>query len=151
MGDDAKITYFDADLFKQVGNGKKTEITEPGVDIKITIIIPEELLNQDKTITREYKIIRLHDGEVDVISGTFDPATGEFSFETDRFSTYAIVYDDVPVDDDDDTTDDDVDDGDKKDDVPDTGVVSTSSYVAALALISGLGFVFCASKKKSNE
>lgn len=151
MGDDAKITYFDADLFKQVGNGKKTEITEPGVDIKITITIPEELLNQDKTITREYKIIRLHEDEVDVISGTFDPATGEFSFETDRFSTYAIVYDDVPVDDDDDTTDDDVDDGDEKDDVPDTGVVSTSSYVAALTLISGLGLVFCSSKKNDNE
>lgn len=139
MGDDAKITYFDADLFKQVGNGKKTEITEPGIDIEITIVIPKELLNQDETIAREYKIIRLHEGEVDVISGTFDPATGEFSFKTDRFSTYAIVYDDVPVD------------ADDKDDVPKTGVVSTSAYAGTLMLLSGLGLVFCSSKKKSNE
>ncbi len=63
-------------------------------------MIPDELLNHDKAMVREYKIIRLHEGEVDVISGTFDAATGEFSFESDKFSTYAIAYNDVPVDDD---------------------------------------------------
>lgn len=101
MGKNVKFTYFDVDLFKQVGTGKKEEISEPGVAIKITIAIPEELLNKDKKVEREYKIIRLHTvgnvSEVDVISGEFNAETGEFSFETNKFSTYAIVYSDAPA------------------------------------------------------
>lgn len=101
MGENVKVTYFDVDLFKQVGAGKKEEIAEPGVAIKITITIPEELLNKDKKVEREYKIIRLHTvgnvSEVDVISGEFNAETGEFSFETNKFSTYAIVYSDAPA------------------------------------------------------
>ena len=101
MGNNPTITYFDADLFKQVGSGAKQEISEPGLAMKITITIPDELLNRDKKVSREYKIIRLHEGQVDVIDGTFDVTTGEFTFETDKFSTYAIVYNeknaDIPV------------------------------------------------------
>ena len=103
MGDNLIFTYFDVNMFKQVGNGAKQEITEPGIAMKITIKIPDELLNSDKTVAREYKIIRLHEGQVDVINGSFDVTTGEFTFESDKFSTYAIVYKDVPVNDTDDT------------------------------------------------
>jgi len=98
MGDNPTITYFDADLFKKVGSGTKQEITEPGIAMKITITIPDELLNSDKTVSREYKIIRLHKGQVDVINGTFDATAGEFTFESDKFSTYAIVYSEKMVD-----------------------------------------------------
>ena len=101
MGDNLKFIYFDINMFKQVGSGVKQEITEPGIAMKITVKIPDELINSDKTIAREYKIIRLHEGQVDVINGTFDATTGEFTFESDKFSTYAIVYKDVPVNSDD--------------------------------------------------
>ena len=97
MGDNLTITYFDVDLFKQVGSGEKQKITEPGQAIKITIKIPDEILNNNKKVSREYKIIRLHEGQVDVINGTFDSKTSEFSFEADKFSTYAIVYKDVTI------------------------------------------------------
>ena len=96
IGGNPIITYFDADLFMQIGNGAKREITEPGQAIKITIIIPDEILNANKNVSREYKIIRLHEGQVEVIDGTFDSKTSEFSFESDKFSTYAIIYKDVP-------------------------------------------------------
>ena len=68
------ITYFDADLFKQVEGEDKTQIHEPGIDIQVTILIPDELLNHDRTMVREYKIIRLHydavtgESKVDVLS-----------------------------------------------------------------------------------
>lgn len=103
MGENPMITYFDADLFKQVEGGDKTQIHEPGIDIQVTIKIPYELLNHDRSMVREYKIIRLHydavtdKSEVDVLSGDFDRGTGEFSFKTDKFSTYAIVYTDKKV------------------------------------------------------
>ena len=100
MGEKPAITYFDADLFKQVGTGETTPIHEPGIEIGVTIKIPDELINTDKTYEREYKIIRLHTdvstGEslVDILDGIFDKLTGEFTFRTDKFSTYAIAYTD---------------------------------------------------------
>ena len=97
MGDNPTITYFDADLFKQIAGGTKEQLHEPGIDIKVTIQIPNDLLNHDRTMDREYKIIRLHNGEVSVLSGEFDEATKEFTFATDKFSTYAIAYSDTKI------------------------------------------------------
>ena len=100
MGENPSITYFDADLFKQVGAGTATQLHEPGIDIEVTIKVPETLRNADSSFEREYKIIRLHTDVatgaslVDILSGTFDKVTGEFTFKTDKFSTYAIAYTD---------------------------------------------------------
>jgi len=80
--------YIDITKFKQVGNDSPTQLFELNKPIKISIVIPEELQAQG----REYKLIRVHNGEVDIISGTYDHATGLFTFETDRFSTYVIIY-----------------------------------------------------------
>ena len=134
VGEDAKLSFFDVDLFKQVGTNKKQEVSEPGVAIKITIAIPSELLNQDETIEREYKIVRLHTvgatSEIDVLSGEFNAETGEFTFETDRFSTYAITYADTLV----------------EPEVPDTGD-SHFTYAYVLMMIFGLGICFLGKKK----
>ena len=99
MGENLNITYFDIKLFKQIGNNMKTSISEPGIPIRITIKLPSELLNNNTTFRREYKILSLHEGESkpEVISGTFDKESSEFTFASDKFSTYAIVYQDVPV------------------------------------------------------
>ncbi|MBU5680711.1 MBG domain-containing protein [Blautia sp. MSJ-9] len=94
-GKDSEIVYFNANLFKQVDGGEKTQIKDPGTKIKITIRIPEELLNHQSYTIRDYKIIRMHDGKAEVLSGTFNSSTKEFTFETDKFSTYAISYKDT--------------------------------------------------------
>ena len=135
MGEELNITYFDAKLFKQVGTNPKAPISEPGIAIKVTITIPKELLNTDGTINREYMILRLHEGQAkaDVIKGTFNATTGEFTFETDKFSTYAIVYKDTLSNVNDSTT----------------GYNNPLVYVAIVALISGLGIVLSASKRKA--
>ncbi|WP_455721539.1 Ig-like domain-containing protein [Agathobacter sp.] len=109
MGNESdKITYFDADLFKQITDSDgnimtdKTAITEPGRAINVTITIPESLRPTESTAARVYKLIRIHTDangkeSVDVLDGTFNEKTGEFSFATDKFSTYAILYSEVPV------------------------------------------------------
>ncbi|MCI5936212.1 MAG: Ig-like domain-containing protein, partial [Lachnospiraceae bacterium] len=97
MGENPDITYFDADLFKKVGNDSKIKISEPGIYIEVTIQIPDELLNHNRVMIREYQIIRLHEGAVTVIrNGIFNEDTKEFTFKTDKFSTYAIAYSDTP-------------------------------------------------------
>ena len=148
MGDNVNITYFEADLFKQVGT-TVTEIREPGVAIKITIKLPDELLNSDKKVSREYKIVRLHEGQVDVLNGTFNSATGEFTFETDKFSSYAIVYKDVAVNNPTPGNNNVIKpENDKKDEVPKTGESNTALYSFVFMLVSGLGVVICSRKKR---
>ena len=156
MGDNLHITYFDANLFKQVG-AAVAPVSQPGVDIKITIKIPNGLLNTNGAIIREYKILRLHEGdtEAEAISGTFNAATGEFTFVTDRFSTYAIVYADTPV-----TnpggnpswtnTPSDTNLGSNvKDEVPDTGENNILPYSFILMVLSAVGIFFATEKRKS--
>ena len=97
IGENPVITYFDADLFKQISGGKKEQLHEPGIDISVTIVVPDDLLNHDKTMIREYKIIRLHNGEISILTGDFNEASKEFTFATDKFSTYLIAYTDIQL------------------------------------------------------
>ena len=67
-------------------------------EITLKVQVPEELINKDDSKTRTYKVIRVHDGEVTVIDKencVFDEETGLITFKTDKFSTYAIVYEDA--------------------------------------------------------
>ena len=65
--------------------------------VTITFQVPSELLNRDVSVTRTYKIVRVHEGETSIIDVEFNEDTGEITFETDRFSTYALIYNDVQV------------------------------------------------------
>ncbi len=95
--------YIDLSLWKQVGNSSASKVSEPGTKISVTITIPESLRNTDATKTRTFFIVRLHDGVVEVIEGVLDE-NWNFTFETEFFSAYAIIYEDSLV-----TTDDAVD------------------------------------------
>ncbi len=93
---DQKIgMYLDINLFKQVGDNEEVKVPELKGKIKIQLTVPDELLIKDADKTREYSIIRIHDGEVSVIEAKFDADTKTLAFETDGFSTYALAYRDV--------------------------------------------------------
>jgi hypothetical protein len=83
--------YLNLTLWKSVNDGTFTEMSNLKNNIKLSVIIPEEL----RADNREYAIARFHEGEVAILDGKYDPATGEFTFETNGFSTYAIVYKDI--------------------------------------------------------
>ena len=85
--------YLDITLFKKIGT-LQTAVTETNSPITITFAMPADRINTDKNVTREFFVIRVHNGKAEIISCTFDPATGEASFKTDRFSSYAIAYKD---------------------------------------------------------
>lgn len=98
LGANANITYFDASLLKKVGNDAEQPVSNPGMDIEITIEIPQDLLNADSTKTRTYQLLRYHAGDpepVSIINGSF--SNGKFTFKTNKFSTYAIIYKDTAV------------------------------------------------------
>ncbi len=89
--------YLDIDLFKQIGESRPDQVTDIRAPVIIAIEIPEELRNADAASMRNYWIIRIHEGIAERLAGHFDPNSGVFTFETDRFSTYALVYEDVPI------------------------------------------------------
>jgi len=82
--------YLDISLFKKVGGNAATKITETNGTVKASILIPESLWKAGRT----FEIIRVHDGVPTVITGTYDENTHVFTFETDKFSTYALAYND---------------------------------------------------------
>ena len=92
---DISVLYVDLSLYKQIGNLELTKVSETKGKISISIEVPEEFWNTDITKSREFYVLRIHDGEVIRIEGIYDAQTHLFNFETDRFSTYALTYQDT--------------------------------------------------------
>lgn len=80
--------YVDLSLFKIKDNSERTPIYNTSGRIGITLTIPESIYASDRT----YSIIRVHDGIAENLGGTYDKASRELTFYTDKFSTYAIAY-----------------------------------------------------------
>lgn len=100
---DAEIgMYLDIDLFKQIGTDPETQITQTNSDVKVTITVPENMINTNTAVNRTYKVVRVHeDGNgnlvADVIEGVFNSDDNTFTFESDKFSTFALVYTDKSI------------------------------------------------------
>ena len=92
---DEKIgTILDIVLNKNV-DGNKNSVHELNSAIKLKVAIPDNIINKDASIKREYSVIRIHNGEAENISVDYNENDNTIIFETDRFSTYAIVYKDI--------------------------------------------------------
>ena len=76
----------DIKLLMQVLGADPTLITSTKTPIKIKITIPKELRGH-----KDYKIARVHEGQYSVLED-LDNAPDTITFETDKFSTYAIIY-----------------------------------------------------------
>ena len=91
--------YIDISLFKQtICNGQAGELirlTGTYEEMEISLVVPENLLNRDNSVTRTFWIIRNHDGKVEFLPATYDAQTNTLTFKTDKFSDYAIVYKDA--------------------------------------------------------
>ena len=85
--------YLNITLYKSV-NGTNESIHELSKVMKVTIKVPEELINKDSKTKREYYIARSHNGKVDILETIYNEKTNSLTFETDKFSDYAIIYKD---------------------------------------------------------
>ena len=86
--------YLDITLYKNI-DGTNESIHELTKVMKVTIKVPEELINKDSKTKREYYIARSHNGKVDILETKYDEKTNSLTFETDKFSDYAILYKDT--------------------------------------------------------
>ena len=95
-------TFLDVNLLcivtqnnSQVGSTKKVKETDTAV--KVSVTVPDTLVNNDSSVNRKYDVARLHNGTVELLGATYDAASKKLTFSTDRFSIYAIVYTDTKV------------------------------------------------------
>ena len=95
IGKNKMAETYDINLLLQIAGLADRNITDPSIVIGITITIPDKFINTDTSVKRVYRMVRIHDGKATVIDGTFDANTKQFTFATDGFSTYALVYEDV--------------------------------------------------------
>lgn len=95
LGNNVIGQYLNLNLTLKISGRADRQITDLSAPMYIAITIPQNLVNHDGSIERTYRIVRIHDGVATLIDGTYDAATNQFTFATDGFSTYALVYEDV--------------------------------------------------------
>lgn len=141
LGESGKVAQFlDLSvLIKSVAvDGSEKELGTLNVlseKIKFTIMVPEDLVKEG----REFYIIRVHDGEADKLDLTKN-SDGTYSFETDRFSSYALAYDEVDTS----ATQDSTDTQDAT--APKTG---DNTNVAGYMLLLAVAFIALAFAKRN--
>lgn len=82
------IIYLDIAVVVKTQGSAEQHIDQLTQTIKITLNIP-----LDQQGYKNYQIIRIHDDIIEVLDSIYDEEAQTLSFETDRFSTYAIFYD----------------------------------------------------------
>ena len=89
------LSYFDIDLKVYYNSREAGTITETSNKIKFQVALPDELKEVEEGYTRTYYIIRYHDNLAEVL----DTKLGDnlLTFESDKFSTYAITYVDTKI------------------------------------------------------
>ena len=124
-------TFLDINLIKKIGN-TETKITNTTGMLKLTFEVPASLINKDAAINRTYTIARNHDGKVEFLKAEFNKETNQLTFETDKFSTYAVIYEDTAV-------------------VPEAPkTADATNFMPILALLfAGLGMVVVGKKKRA--
>jgi len=92
----SKVQYLDIDMKYQVGDRDPKAVTETMEEVDITMDIPDSFQKADKHAKkRKYKVYRYHNGKVDILDAKFDKDKKKLHFKTDKFSTYALVAEDI--------------------------------------------------------
>ena len=154
--------YLDMSMYKKVGTTAATKFTKVELNKKLTftVAVPEALKAPAGT-TRNYYVVRVHNGTATMLNTTFKD--NEITFETDRFSTYSIWYTengnvaaaDKTTTDGTATTKATVSGGNQgtnsadstKDSVPKTGDEDMSSWYGILCLAGAVGMIYFGKKK----
>ncbi len=91
--EDKIASYLDVSVLLKVEEDTIGKITELENKVKVSVEVPTTLPEVEKGYTRNYYVIRVHNGETTKLD--VEIVDGKLVFETDKFSTYALAYSDV--------------------------------------------------------
>ena len=129
--------YLDLTLLKKVGSLKEVSVTETAAGVVVKLDIPESLKNTDSSVERKYTVVRIHDGVAEALETSCE--NGVITFTTDKFSTYAICYEDVAA----------TGNGQASDNTINTGDVYNIALYVLLAVVSCVDLTFVVLRRKS--
>ena len=129
--------YLDLTLLKKVGSLKEVSVTETAAGVVVKLDIPESLKNTDASVERKYTVVRIHDGVAEALETSCE--NGVITFTTDKFSTYAICYEDVAA----------TGNGQASDNTINTGDVYNIALYVLFAVVSCAGLAFVVLRRKS--
>ena len=129
--------YLDLTLLKKVGSLKEVSVTETAAGVVVKLDIPESLKNTDSSVERKYTVVRIHDGVAEAFETSCE--NGVITFTTDKFSTYAICYEDVAA----------TGNGQASDNTINTGDVYNIALYVLFAVVSCAGLAFVVLRRKS--
>ncbi len=89
--------YFDLTLnvLDNTTNSSLIQLTELDNKVKFNLALPKDMLSSKEGYTRTYYIVRYHDGKSEIINANLNEDKKTISFESDKFSTYALIYKDT--------------------------------------------------------
>lgn len=82
--------YLDINILVKADDQVIGEINQLNKESTFTVAIPEDLMKEGRT----FYVIRVHDGKAEKLD-TVENEDGTLTFKTDKFSTYALAYEDV--------------------------------------------------------
>lgn len=89
-------SFYGVGLLVVTPNGDVVEyVEEANEPVEVKLGIPTTLPEVKTGFIRKYYVIRVHNGEVTIIDNVKINDDGTISFQSDKFSTYALAYDDV--------------------------------------------------------
>jgi len=90
--DETSLAFFDVSLaFTDGVDSVSVAETDAGVQITCSIPAGVELAASDASVTREYFVVREHEGVCDRLPATVDTENGTVIFVSDKFSTFELV------------------------------------------------------------
>lgn len=88
--------YYDIIVYKTVGDKDEVTVETLRHPIHIILDVPEELY-PDSGVTREFKVLRIHEGK-NALLDDLDNKLETVTFESDAFSSYILCYKDIAKD-----------------------------------------------------
>lgn len=126
------VGYFDITIDVLVDGDKVSEIAELKNTLDVTVPLPTDLPKVAEGKTRVFYVVRVHGDNQEVTKlNAVDNGDGTLTFKSNKFSTFALAYQDV--------------DAAQNDDTPNTGSIATIGI--ALMVASAGAFIVIKSKK----
>ena len=122
---------WDIRLFRTINGIKDKQIHKADEPVEVVITLSEAQREALK-IYGEFSIVRVHNGKLKLIDCLFDKENGVLSFESDRFSDYALIHEPEDI-------------GQENDDNPQTG--ATDQTACCVLLISAAVIILSRKRK----
>lgn len=90
------VDYYDISVVLTVDNVVVGNLSELEKSIRVTLPLPDDIKEPSENYERQYYVLRLHNGEINKIQADLND-DNTISFDSDKFSLYAISYEDTLI------------------------------------------------------